>query len=91
MKLINIAYAAGVLDDAPTIPQLLLNILNFLLQMFGIVAIIALLVSGIFYLTAFGDEDRIKTAKQGMTYSIIGIVVVLSGMIIIRTISGVLK
>lgn len=91
IHLINIAQAAGVIDDAPGIPQLLLNILNFLLQVFGIIAIIALLISGIFYLTAYGSEDRLKLAKRGMTYSIIGIVVVLSGMIIIKTIGGILK
>jgi type II secretory pathway component PulF len=91
IHLISIAHASGVLDDAPSIPQLLLNILNFLLQVFGIIAIIALLISGIFYLTAYGSEDRIKTAKRGMLYSVIGIAVVLSGMIIIKTIGGLLK
>ena len=82
---------AGVIDEAPGIPGLLLNILNFLLQMFGIVAIIALVISGIIYLTASGDEDRIKLAKKASLYSIIGIIVVLSGMVIIKTIGGFLK
>ncbi len=91
IHLINIAQASGTLDDAPSIPQLLLNVLNFLLQAFGIIAIIALLISGIFYLTTFGDEDRIKTAKRSMAYSITGIAVALAGIIIIKTISGLLK
>lgn len=83
-NIINIAQA-GAISSAPNIPQLLLNILNFLLQIFGIIAIIALVISGIIYLTSFGDEDRIKTAKKSVTYSIIGIVVALSGMIVIKT------
>ncbi|MFA5777571.1 MAG: hypothetical protein WC906_03975 [Parcubacteria group bacterium] len=82
---------AGVIDSAPSIPQLLLNILNFSLQIFGIIAIIALVVSGIIYLTSAGDEDRIKLAKKSVVYAIIGIVVALSGMIIIRTINGFLE
>ena len=91
MILINIAQASGVIDNAPSIGQLLLNILNFLLQIFGIIAIIALAISGIIYLTAYGDEDRIKLAKKSVMYSIIGIIVALSGMIIVKTISGLLK
>lgn len=89
-SLINIARA-GVIDEAPNISQLLLNILNFLLQIFGIIAIIALAVSGIFYLVSSGNEDRIKLAKKASLYSIIGIAVALTGMIIIKTISGFLK
>jgi type II secretory pathway component PulF len=90
MNLINIARA-GVIDEAPNISQLLLNILNFLLQIFGIIAIIALAVSGIFYLVSSGNEDQIKLAKKASLYSIIGIAVALTGMIIIKTISGFLK
>jgi len=89
-SLINIARA-GVIDEAPNISQLLLNILNFLLQIFGIIAIIALAVSGIFYLVSSGNEDQIKLAKKASLYSIIGIAVALTGMIIIKTISGFLK
>ena len=90
ISLINIARA-GVIDEAPNISQLLLNILNFLLQIFGIIAIIALTVSGIFYLISSGNEDQIKMAKKALLYSIIGIAVALTGMIIIKTISGFLK
>jgi len=90
LHLINIARA-GAIDEAPGIPELLLNILNFLLQIFGIVAIISLIVSGIIYLTASGDEDRIKLGKKSATYSVIGIIVALAGMIIIRTTEGFLK
>lgn len=90
MDIINIAKA-GVISDAPNISHLLLNVLNFLLQIFGIIAIIALVVSGIFYLTSFGSEERIKLAKKGTVYSIIGIVVALSGMIIIKTIMSLIS
>ncbi len=90
MILINIARA-GVIDEAPNISQLLLNTLSFLLQIFGIVAIIALVISGIFYLTASGDEGRIRLAKKTSLYSIVGIALALSGIIIVKTISGFLK
>lgn len=82
---------AGVISDAPNVSELLFNILNFLLQVFGIIAIISLVISGILYLTSSGDESRIRLAKKGIIYSIIGILVALSGVIIIKTISGFLK
>lgn len=90
MILINIAQA-GAISSAPNISQLLLNILNFLLQIFGIIAIIALAISGIIYLTSFGDEDIIKLAKKSVKYSIIGIIVALSGMIVIKTMNSFLN
>ena len=90
MILFSIARA-GVITDAPNVSQLVLNVLNFLLQIFGLVAIISLVVSGIIYLTAYGDEDRVKIAKKSTAYSIVGITVALSGIIIIKTLGGFLK
>lgn len=90
INLINIAQA-GVISDAPRISQLLLNILNFSLQILGLVAIIGIVISGIFYLTSFGDEERVKFAKKSLLYSIVGVVVALGGVVIIKTISGLIK
>jgi len=35
-----------------------------------------------------GDEDLAKTAKRNITYTIIGLVVALAGLIIVNTIAG---
>ena len=87
MKLlfINIAHA-GVISDAPTFKEIGANVLFFLLSLVGIIAIISLLVSGIIYIFSAGDERKIATAKRSTKYSIIGIVIALSGIIIIKTI-----
>lgn len=81
---INIA-SAGVITDAPSVATVLLNTLNFLLQIFGLFAIIGIVVSAIMYVSAFGDEKQIQTAKKSLSYSIIGIVVALGGMIVVKT------
>lgn len=60
--------------------------MNWLLAVFGMIAIIAFVISGFQYLTAAGDEGQIETAKRNMKYSIIGIVVALSGWIILAAI-----
>ena len=87
--IINIAHA-GVISDAPTIGTLLSNILTFLLQIFGILGIISLVVSGVYYFWAAGDAEQAKNAKRGMMYAVLGIVIGLGGMIVVRTISGAL-
>jgi hypothetical protein len=86
MDLINVAQA-GVISSAPTVPQLLLKVLNFLLSIFGVIAIIAVVISGIIYVTAGGDENRIQKAKKMFLYSIVGIIVALGSLVIIQTIS----
>lgn len=59
------------------------NIMRWLLGLVGIVGVIGFAIAGILYLTAAGDEDRIATAKKAMTYSIIGVIVGISGLVII--------
>jgi hypothetical protein len=87
MRLVNIAKA-GAIEDSPRVAEVLLNMLSFLLQVFGFIGIIALVVAGLMYLTAGGSEQRIDVAKKYLFYSIVGIIVALSGLIIIRQITS---
>ena len=57
--------------------------MTWVLTIFGFIAIIAFVVAGIMYLTAAGDDGRIKTAKTAMTWSIVGVIVALVGYVII--------
>jgi hypothetical protein len=65
-------------------------IMNWLLALVGILGVIGFAIAGILYLTAAGDEDRIKTAKSAMTYSIIGVIIALLGLVIIQAASSML-
>jgi hypothetical protein len=87
IHLISIAHA-GVITDAPTFQEIGVNILNFLLSAIGIIAIIALVVSGTTYLFSSGDVKKAEVAKKSAKYAVIGIAVALSGMILIRLIGG---
>ena len=57
------------------------SIMQWLLTAVGIAGVIGFAISGILYLTAAGDEDRIKTAKRAMVNSIIGVIVALVGVV----------
>jgi hypothetical protein len=66
-----------------TIFGIISNLLYWLLAIFGIVGVIGFAISGILYLTAAGDETRMQSAKKAMLYSIMGVIVGLSGLVII--------
>jgi len=66
-----------------TIYNIIENVLSWILAIVGFIALIAFAIAGIMYLTAAGDDERMKTAKNAMTYSIIGVIVALSGLVVI--------
>ncbi len=86
----GIAIPETELPDTP-IEALLLNFMSWLFGIFGFLAIITFLIAGIQYFMAAGNPDSAKKAKQNIIYSIIGIMVALSGFIIILAISNFLS
>jgi len=63
------------------------NLLFWLLSLFAIVGIIGFVLSGIFYLISAGEEDMVTRGKDGMKWSIVGILVGLSGFIIMQAVN----
>lgn len=58
--------------------------MSWLLAIVGMIAVIAFVLAGIFYLTAAGDEKQAEKGKNIMKNAIIGIIVALSGLVIIN-------
>lgn len=86
----GICFPTGTgLSSAP-VGFLLMRLMSWLLALFGMIAIIAFVISGMQYLISAGNEDMIETAKRNMQYSIIGVLVGLSGWVIIRAIDQAL-
>ncbi|MEK9173949.1 MAG: pilin [Patescibacteria group bacterium] len=69
-----------------TIQDILITFMNWLLGIVGMIAIIAFVITGMQYLAAVGDAKLAETAKKNMLNSIIGIVVALSGFVILQAI-----
>lgn len=78
------------LSDKPVL-DIAKNLMNWLLAIFGFIAIIGFVISGVQYLTSAGDEGQADTAKRNMKYSIIGVIVALSGWVIIQAIDKALN
>lgn len=90
MKLIEIAHA-GVITDAPPLVSVGLNVLNFLLSIFGVIVIIMLVISGAKYFLALGDAKQKEEAKKGALSATLGVVVVMGAMVIIRLVGMFFK
>ncbi len=73
-----------------TLSGIITNILSWLLKMFSIFGVIGFVLSGIFYLISAGNDDMITKAKEGMTWSIVGIIVGLSGLVIMQAVFSLL-
>ncbi len=72
----------SLLPDAP-IYEIVAGTMDWLLAILGFIAIIGFVISGIMYLTAAGNDGQLKTAKEAMKWSIIGVAVALSGYVVI--------
>ena len=60
------------------------NIVNALLTLAAIIAAIFVIIGGVRYITAQGDEDAVAAAKNTVIYAIIGVVVIALSAVIIN-------
>jgi hypothetical protein len=74
-----------------SIYYIIYNILYWILGIFGLLAVIGFVISGIMYIVSVGDDDTMKKAKSYMLYCIIGVVVALSGLVIVYAIDKALR
>jgi hypothetical protein len=76
------------ISNAVPITQVLMNALQFLLSIVGVVAIIGLVIAGLLYLTAGGDMRRIKLAKTSLYASVIGGMISLAALVILSQLAN---
>ena len=70
-----------------SISAIVFNLAAWLLLLLGSIALIGFVISGILYLTAAGNEERMETAKKGMIYSVIGVIVGLLGYVVVQAVN----
>ncbi len=70
-----------------TIANYIKSIYNYLLAIAGLLAAIVLMASGIIWLTAAGNSEKISQAKAWMVGSLTGLVLMLSSYLILSTIN----
>lgn len=68
--------------------QLLQNGLNIVYFAAGTIAIIVILIAGINYATSAGDAGKVTRAKNMLTYSIVGLIIILAAFAITNFVIG---
>lgn len=74
-----------------TVAGVLQTVLSWMLGIFGMLALAGFIISGVQYLMAAGSDTMIETAKKNMTFSIVGVIVALSGFVIVKAIDMALR
>ena len=70
--------SSGTLIDSIT------SIVNALLTLAAIIAVVFVIIGGVRYITAQGDEDAVALAKNTIIYAAIGIIVIALSAVIIN-------
>jgi heme/copper-type cytochrome/quinol oxidase subunit 2 len=71
--------------------DILTNFLLWLLGIFGVIAVVAFVISGIQYLTSAGDPEQAETAKRNTLYSLLGVLIALAGWIIVNAVDQAMR
>ena len=77
----------STVSNSLTLSAIAINVLNFLLGIFGILSLIMMIIGASLYLTSAGDEDRIDKGKDIFKYAVLGIIVAMSAMVLLRQIA----
>lgn len=64
------------------------GVLNTVYFSAGIIAVIVIIVSGIFYSISQGDSSKIQRAKDGILYAVVGLVIVLLAFVLTNYVIG---
>lgn len=70
--------------------QEFINIFTFILQISGSLAVLVMVVGGIMYMTAAGDQQKTGKAKAALTAAIIGLIIVLVAFTLITFVMNLL-
>lgn len=65
----------GTQQDLPT---LIGNFINVFLSILGIIFVVLVVYAGFLYMTASGEDEKVKKAKKLLTQAVIGIVIVVT-------------
>lgn len=69
--------------------QILANVLNTAYFVGGAIAVLVIIVAGYIYVTSANESKNIEQAKNAITYSVIGLVVVLLAFVITNFVIGI--
>lgn len=82
---LNTAGEAAGFSEQVSALNLIPPAINVVLGLLGIITLFLTVYSGFLYLTSQGNKDAVEKAKKILTYSIIGLVVIIASFAIANT------
>lgn len=86
------AVDLGILDNiggtSGTIEDLVKKVLDWLIGLGALVCVVMIIVGGYGYMTAGGDEQKVKSAQKTLTNAIIGLVICFIAVMIVKFVLG---
>lgn len=70
------------------LPSVTIRVVNIALSLLGLIATVFVIYGGYMYLTAGGNDDRLKSAKEIIKNAVIGLVIVLLSYAIVSFFFG---
>lgn len=86
----EVKNAAGC-NTGTTLPDVIVNILNAIILVSGIVAVIFIIIGGVNYMTSAGDAGKVAKAKNTILYALIGLVICVLAFAIVNFAIGALN
>ena len=77
--------------DATGLEGIILGIIGWLSILAGALAVMAVVYSGIMYITAGGDSAKAEKAKNNLVWAIIGVVITVLAYVIIQWVQDILS
>lgn len=71
------------------VPIVFQNIINWAVMLAGVVALFFIIYAGVKYIRSGGEQEKVKSARETLTYAIIGLVVVFLSFGIVRIIAEI--
>ena len=77
----NCAKQANGSISLDTIIKVVINILSIIV---GVISVIMIMLGGFKYVTSGGDSGKVKSAKESITYAIVGVIIVALAQVIVK-------
>jgi len=87
----GISGASGItgLAQSTSISELILRIIAFILDIALILAVLAIIIAGLYLITSNGDEGQKDKAKRIIFYAVIGILLILFSRAIVLVVNNI--
>ncbi|MEQ1849031.1 MAG: hypothetical protein ABL890_00365 [Candidatus Peribacteraceae bacterium] len=81
----------GGISAASTVQEIVLAIIAFILDIALLLAVLAIIIAGVYLIVSNGDEGNKDKAKKIITYVVIGIIVILFARVIVALVVSIFE